>query len=175
MKKIGVILALVMLGVPAIALAQSCPLLGMAEDLKLTDQQMEQIRSNMAAQKLDMIQFKASKEKARLELQELMLADKIDRKAILAKQDELSNIKAEMAKKRLSGRLDRLNFLNADQRAQVRKSMMFRQHDGKRGEFRRGQRQGPGMHMRGDRPMRRNMGPGMGPGMGYNAPDDDDD
>ena len=44
MKKIGVILALVMLGVPAIALAQSCPLLGMAEDLKLTDQQMEEAR-----------------------------------------------------------------------------------------------------------------------------------
>jgi len=162
MKRLIAILALVLLSVPAVSLAQPCPLLDMADDLKLTDQQMEQIRSSQTAHRLEMIQLKADKEKAQLELRELMRAAKIDRKAVLGKNDQLSTIKANMASKRLTAKLDQLNFLNDEQRAEVRKAMMFKHRDGRRGDFRRGPRHGgffdecpgAGMQMRGDRPMR---------------------
>jgi len=128
----NVILALVAASIlwPAVSQAQRCQIMGMADKLKLTDQQIEQLQTNAMANHKEMIQIKADLEKARLELKEIMLAKQIDKKTALKKQEAISAIKANIAQKRLVNKIDRLSLLTADQRATMRKSMMRRGHKG---------------------------------------------
>lgn len=159
MKNLIAVLVATLVLVPAISLAQTCRLLDMADELKLTDQQIEAIQTNLMSHKKEMIQLKADLGKAKLELQEIMLAKEIDKNAALKKGDAISSIKATMAQKRLLAKIDRLNILTADQRSTVRKQMMLH-----------GQGRGKGMHHgmgmgRGMGPCMEGMGGGMGSGM----------
>lgn len=124
-------LVLAFLLVPAVSQAQMCKLLAMSDELELTDEQIQQIQDNTFALKKDLIQKRADLEKAKLELKQIMLVKQIDKKAALKKTDEISALKAELAKKKLSARIDRLNILNAEQRAKVRKMKMLKGHRGK--------------------------------------------
>jgi Spy/CpxP family protein refolding chaperone len=146
MKTLAAVIAILFLAIPAAVQAQQCRLLAMADELKLTDEQIEQITSNMTAQHKDMIQLEADLEKAKLEMRELMLAKKIDKNAVLMKSEAISQIKANMAKKRLAGQIDRLNLLTDQQRTMVRQQMMRnRPGMGRHRSFDRGGRQGWGM------------------------------
>lgn len=142
-------LVLAFLLVPAVSQAQMCKLLAMADELELTEEQMQKIQDNAFAVKKNLIQVKADLQKAKLELKQIMLAKEVDKKAALKKMDEISALKANLAKKRLSARIERLNMLNAEQKAKVRKMKMMKEHHGK-GKFRgmgMGQGMGPGMRM----------------------------
>jgi Spy/CpxP family protein refolding chaperone len=117
-------LAAIIILIPTLSIAQDCRLLQRADDLELTDQQVEQLQAAAMAQHKEMIQMRADLQKAKLEMKELMMAEKTDRAKVLKKSDEISALKAKMAKKRLGGRLDRLNLLTDDQRTKLRKDMM---------------------------------------------------
>jgi Spy/CpxP family protein refolding chaperone len=143
--------------VPAFSQAQTCQLLAMADELKLTEEQVQRIQDNAFALKKDLIQVKANLQKAQLELKEIMLAKEIDKKAALKKTDEISAFKAELAKKKLSARIERLNMLNAEQKAKVRKMKMMKEHRGKGESW--GMGMGPGM----ESGMRMRHPRGMGP------------
>jgi Spy/CpxP family protein refolding chaperone len=149
MRNVILVLAAALILMPVVTQAQQCPIMGMADELKLTDQQIEQLQANAMANHKEMIQTKADLEKAKLELREIMMAKQIDKKAALKKQEAISAIKATMAQKRLANRIDRMNLLTDDQRAAMRKTMMRSGHKG------RGMGFGPG-----DGPcdMRRGMG-----------------
>lgn len=142
-------LALALLLVPAVSQAQMCHLLTMADKLELTEEQIQKIQDNAFAVKKNLIQVKADLQKAKLELKQIMLAKEIDKKSALKKMDEISAFKADMAKKKLSARIERLNMLNAEQKAKVRKMKMMKEHHGKGKSHRMGMGQGmgPGMRM----------------------------
>jgi Spy/CpxP family protein refolding chaperone len=146
-------LAAIIILIPALSMAQDCRILQRADDLELTDQQVEQLQAAAMAQHKEMIQMRADFQKANLEMRELMMVEKIDRAKVLKKSDEISALKAKMTKKRLEGRLDRLNLLTDDQRAKLRKDMMRPgPRHGKRDNWRRMPGSGPGRMGDDDRP-----------------------
>jgi Spy/CpxP family protein refolding chaperone len=144
MKKLIATLAAIMIMVPAMAMAQDTQTTQQTDRPMLTDQQLEQLHTMQVTQHKQMIKLRADLETAKLEMAELMRADKVDNGKVLKKGDEISALKAQMAKIRLQGRLDRMNILTDEQRAQMRKDRMHR---------------GPGHGKRGGgRPMMRNDG-----------------
>jgi len=151
MKSLIAVLAVMFMVIPVVAQAQQCRILEMADELKLTDEQIEQLRANMLANQMEMVQLKADLERAKLEQREIMMAEDIDKKAALKKVEAISAIKAKMAQKRMSARISQLNALDAKQRAKIRRNMMLYGSKGKG----RGRGMGYG------------MGQGMGPGMGH--------
>lgn len=126
MRTAVAILAAILILIPAVSMAQQCRLLQRADELELTDQQIEQLQAAAMANHKEMIQVRADLEKADLELKEIMQAKQIDKKKALAKQKQISAIKDQMAQKRLSSKIERLNLLTDEQRAKVRKDMMLR-------------------------------------------------
>ncbi len=165
MRKILATLAVFVLMIPAVSLAQHCDLLRHAEDLELTDQQVDQIKALSLDERKEMIRNRADLELAKLELHEMMMADNLDKAKIMKKSDEVSAIKAKMAKTRLEKRIDRMNILTAEQRAKANESMKFRGYGGPRyghgnGGPRYGQGRGPGL--RGYDGCRNNNGPERG-------------
>ncbi len=126
MKTIMAVLVVMFMFVPVVSQAQQCRLLQKADELQLTDDQIEKIRANSFSHQREMIQLKADLQRAKLEQRELMLANKIDKKGVLKKAEAISAIKAQMAQKKLAGRIDRLNMLTDKQRAKVRRNMMLR-------------------------------------------------
>ena len=149
---IATLTALVLL-IPAASMAQNCYLLRQADDLELTDQQIEQIRQNSLAERKEMIQLRADLQTAKLEMRELMIADKLDKARVLKKNDEISDLKAKMAKKRLEARLNRLSILTDEQRANYRQNNMQRPFKGRNDRFNRwfDHRRGPDKDGRGRR------------------------
>ncbi len=132
-------LAAIVIILPAVSSAQHCQLLRYADDLELTDQQIEQLTANTMAQHKKMIQHRADMAKAKLELHELMMAENLDKSKIMNKAEEISKIKAQMEQMRIEGRVDRLNILTDDQRAELRKDLMLKgPRHGKRGHGMRG-------------------------------------
>jgi Spy/CpxP family protein refolding chaperone len=123
-------LVLAFLLVPAVSQAQMCQLLAMSDELELSEEQIQKIQDNAFAMRKDLIQKRADMEKAKLELRQIMLAKQIDKKAALQKTDEISALKAELAKRKLSARIDRLNILNAEQRTKVRRMNMLKEPRG---------------------------------------------
>jgi len=113
---------IVMMAFGAVSAAAQCRILDLADEIGLTEQQREQLEKSLTAEKRERIQLKADLEKAKLDLREIMRADKIDKAAALKKSDQISAIKAEMARKRLAGTIDRLEMLNAEQRAKLNKN-----------------------------------------------------
>jgi len=141
--------------------AQTGKLFRMAEKLKLTDQQVEQIQEIKLRHDREMIRLKADLKLARLDLKEIMMKAKIDEKAALSKQDNISKVKASIDKTRLQHKLDIRRILTEDQFKQLQKMRMKHGPRGRRGPHAPGGfRGGPGCD--GPYPM---MGPGFGHGM----------
>ncbi len=120
MKYVTAILIAIMT-IGTVSAAAQCRILALADEIGLTDQQREQMEKSLTAEMRERIQLKADLEKAKLDLREIMQADKIDKAAALKKSEQISAIKAEMARKRLAGNIDRLGMLNAEQRAKFEK------------------------------------------------------
>ncbi|MCD6161118.1 MAG: hypothetical protein J7K40_01745 [candidate division Zixibacteria bacterium] len=133
MKTLFALLVSAILLAPSVIQAQPCHLLAMADELNLTDNQIEQLSASIIAFKKETVQIRADMKKAEIELQEIMLQKQINKKAALKKSDEISAMKAQMRKKQLSDRIDKLNILDGKQRAEVRKIMMLKGHGPRRG------------------------------------------
>jgi Spy/CpxP family protein refolding chaperone len=171
MKTVIATLAAIMFLLPAVSMAQQCEILRQADKLDLTDQQIEQLQASALAQHKEMIQLRADLQTAKLELRELMTNDSIDKGQVMKKSDEISGIKAEMAKKRLDGKINRLNMLTDTQRAKLRKDMMMRgPHHGRRDGRHMMRGDGPCPYSKGD-----TGGKWMHPGIGRQGQFDSDD
>jgi Spy/CpxP family protein refolding chaperone len=129
--------------------AQPGNIMAMADELKLTDQQIEQFRSLRIQHEKEIIPLQADLKLAKLELREIMMKDKLDEKAALAKQDRISDIKARIARQKLQHTLDARKVLNDDQVKRWQKMRMhdgpgFRRHMGDGGSFQHRMCPGPG-------------------------------
>lgn len=130
MKTLITALAIIALLAPGYVQAQHGQFMGKSDDLKLTDQQLEQMQLQKLAHQKEMVQVKADLEKAKLELKEIMIAKQIDKKAALKKQEAISALNADIAKIRLAYKIDHLQSLTDEQRTKMRKQMMRRGHRG---------------------------------------------
>lgn len=119
--QITAILAIV-LALATLAMAQPGDMMRMADKLKLTEQQLDQIQKVKFQFEKAMIQKRADLQMARVELKEIMVQSKIDDKAALSKQDKLSGIKGEIAHARLQHKLDVAKILTDEQRANFMKT-----------------------------------------------------
>jgi hypothetical protein len=161
-----IILATVLISLVAMGLQAQTPKMAcLSDEMKLTDAQEKQMQASFLAEQKDMVQLRADLEKAKIEMKEIMMSDNIDKAAALKKVDQISAAKTAIAKRKLSGHLDRFSILTPEQRKQCPKGPMM-------GEGRRGPR-GEGCCEKG---MRDGRGHGRGgdvPKMG--DPDDKDD
>lgn len=128
MKTLINILVSIMILVPIASQAQPCHILKMADELELTEEQIEKLSESKIENKKAMIQLRADIKIAKLELREVMMNAKIDRKAALKKGDNISALKAQKMKKHLTEKLDRMNILTEEQRAKLHKMMKSRGH-----------------------------------------------
>jgi Spy/CpxP family protein refolding chaperone len=149
-KAILITIAIGTLLAASLVYAQPYGLGRMANRLDLTDQQQEQLENLRLQFDKSMVQKQADLKTARLDLREVMGKTPIDEKAALKKQDQISSIKADIARARLQHMIDASKVLTADQLAKWKK--MRRGFGERRGHGRRGG--GPGCGM---------MGPGFGP------------
>jgi Spy/CpxP family protein refolding chaperone len=157
----AIVISLVAVGLQAQAPKMAC----LSDEMKLTEAQEKQMQASFLTEQKEMVQLRADLEKAKIEMKEIMMSDNIDKAAALKKVDQISAAKTAIAKRKLSGHLDRLSILTPEQRKQCPKGPMM-------GEGRRGPR-GEGCC---DKGMRGGRGPGRGgdcPKMG--APGDKDD
>ena len=135
------------------AYGQPMGMKGMADELKLSDQQIQQLEKLHLQLEKNLISLQADLKVAKLDLREIMMQTNIDEEAALDKLDQVSSIKANIAKMKLQQKFGASKILTADQRAQFRK--MHR--DGMRG---------PGGRGKGcNGPCCKIMGPMMGGGM----------
>lgn len=168
MKKYLVILAAIAISISAVGLqAQMAPkMMCMSEELKLTEAQQKQMQASMIAEQKEIIQLKADVAKAKIEMKEIMMADNVDKGAALKKIDQISSAKAAIAKRKLTGKIDRMNILTPEQRKNCPMPMMGKGKCGPKGCCEEGMREG--------------RGPGRGPGkgdcskMGHPSEKDDD-
>jgi len=163
-----IFVAMLAMGLMLISAAGAQPQGGMmmaVEELGLSNDQIAKIDDLMLQHQKQMIDLKAGAKKAKLELRAMMKEAKVDEKAALARQDEISKLKAQMANAKLKHMLAMRNILTAEQLDKWMK--MQRMHQGFREKG--GKRQSGGC-MPGCKPP---MGPGMGgPGMGMGHGDD---
>jgi len=98
----------------------------MPNKVELTAEQIQQMKAFELTEQKTMIQLRANLQTAKLEMRELMQADNIDKAKVLKKNDEISSIKAQIAKTRLEGQFNRMSVFTDEQRANMPKGgMMF--------------------------------------------------
>lgn len=143
------------------------PGMGMCAHIpELTDEQKAKIEDLWLAHQKEVQPKRLQMEKMRVELHELMIADKPDMKKINAKQEEMSNVRLEMQKEGVAHRLAVRELLTEKQRIIFDKRPMGRKGAG----FHKGRkcpRMGRGLR----------GGPGFGRGMGMPPavePDDEE-
>ena len=164
MKRV-IILATVFISLVAAGLYAQMPRMAcLSEELKLTDAQEKQMQASFLTERKEMVQLKADLEKAKIEMREVMMADNIDKAIAMKKLDQVSAAKTAIAKRKLSGKLERMSILTPEQRKQCPQGPMM--GEGKRGL--KGDCYQPGKH------------DGRGPGKGRDhrrmgMPDRDDD
>lgn len=130
MKRIIFVLPLMSLFVISSANAQRGPM-WQDEDLNLTEQQQQKMEDLMFQHQKVMIQKNAALKEARLEMRNMMGKTEVDEKAVLAKQKQISALKAEIAEARLKHRLEMRKALNKEQLEKMIK------HERKRGKSER--------------------------------------
>ena len=140
---------------------------GLKEELGLTDEQTQQLRS-LAHQNLKQrIRTDAELRIKRLELEELMEADAPDRAQIDKKLAELTSAQAAMTRMHVEHRLAFRSLLTPEQRSKLQQRMHQRMGRGMRD---RGGRDGFGPRHHGPR-----REPGFGPGPDGGGPQDFDE
>ena len=133
-----------------------------ADELGLTDDQIDKLADMRFAHQKEMISKKAALKEAKLELRQLMRKTEVDRKAALAKQEKISAIKAEIAKIKLNNRLEMRNILTkkqVDEWLKMRRRHGFREAMHRKGGccrlekgWRRDKGHGMGMRPPGEKP-----------------------
>lgn len=158
MKRTALLAAIIALLTISVVNAQPMKMGMMADELKLSDQQIAQFQKLQMQFERDMVKPQSDLKLARLDLKEIMMQQTIDEKAALGKQDRISAIKADIAKMRLQHMIAAQKILTPDQLTQWKK--MHRGMGGMRGM------RGPGGHRSMDcgGPCMMGGGP-MGPGM----------
>jgi protein CpxP len=134
-KVIPITVAIVALLTASLVFAQPYGLGRMADKLNLSDQQQEQLENLKLQFDKDIIQKRADLKMARLDLKEIMMKTPIDEKAALKKQDQISSIRADIARTRLQHMIAAGKVLTADQLAQwkkMRRGMGERQGRGRK-------------------------------------------
>lgn len=133
----------------------------MKAELGLTDEQAEKLRQIFMDSRKASIRTRADLKIQRMELHELMRAEKTDRDATLKKVQAISALREQMMRQHVESMLAAKTVLTPEQQKKVHAMMaerMSRRGEGFRG--RRGLRRGPGGP----------EGPGGGPG-GFRGPD----
>ena len=99
---------------------------------------LREIRQTMRATRRSMVALKAATENAKIDLQELLEADEVNRDAVMKGIDRVAAAKANIQKKRVGTMLDIQAKLTPDQRTKV-KTMMneFRSRRGDKRRLRR--------------------------------------
>jgi Spy/CpxP family protein refolding chaperone len=113
-----VIFALSMSSLLLISMANAQPRGGMmmaADDLGLTDDQVDKLADMRFEHQKEMIKKKAALKEARLELRQLMRNAEVDKKAALSRQEKISALKADVARMRLDHRLEMRKVLSNEQ------------------------------------------------------------
>ena len=110
---------------------------GMAEALKLSEEQQDKLNALHIAYKKDMIRRKADKEIAEIDLQELIDQDEVDLDAVEEKLREIANLEAQTKYAWVKLLVDSKSLLSAEQKAEFKKLMK-----GKKGSMMMGQMMG---------------------------------
>lgn len=133
------------------ALAQGPEL---AKKLNLTPEQQEQLKKMALDQRKKMIDQYAALQKAALKQAEVLMAEPLDEKALMAAVEETSKVRAEIAKQQIQLLIEMRNLMTEEQRKGLRELMVqMKQPSAVRsGESREGR---GGMRDRGPREGRR--------------------
>ena len=91
-----------------------------AKELDLTSEQRDKIEAIRDRQERAAIDQRAKLEIAQLDMRKLMRADKLDRGAVLGKFDEISRLRAQLEKGRITSLLDMRDVLTPEQQQQLR-------------------------------------------------------
>ena len=116
----------------------------LAKELDLTGAQRTKIREAGERQMRRGIQERADLEIARLDLRQLVRADKPDQTAIDAQVDRIAGMRAQLQKERLATMLDMRSMLTDAQRAKLRELKAARKFRGKPGPHRMPEDEMPG-------------------------------
>ena len=135
-----------------------------ADELELTDQQIEKLEDLRYQHQKEMIGKQAAVKEARLELRELMRKADVSEKAALAKQERILDAKDEIARAKLKHKIATRNILTEEQFKKWQKMKRGKGHHGGPGMKGDCDGRGPGFHQ-GMKP-----GKGMGPGHGMGHP-----
>ncbi|MEE9553110.1 MAG: Spy/CpxP family protein refolding chaperone [candidate division Zixibacteria bacterium] len=149
------------------AVASAQPRGGMmmaADELELTDQQIERLEDLRYQHQKEMIGRQAAVKEAKLELRELMRKTDVSEKGALAKQERVLKAKAEVARAKLKHKLAARKLLTEEQFEKWKKMKRGKGH--RRGSGMKGGCDGPGPGMGGHPGMRGGHGKGMEQGHG---------
>jgi hypothetical protein len=105
-----------------------------AKEIGLSDQQIEQFKTMQEAHRLDMIDARANLEKAQVRVKSLMGDKNAGDQEVLRAIDQVSQARAEIAKKRYLNRQECRSLLTEDQQAKLKELREDRQ--GNRREMR---------------------------------------
>ncbi len=84
--------------------------------LNLSDEQQAQAKAFYSQMKEKTTPIQLDVKEKEIQLQKLMIADKIDESAVFAKVDEVSALKAQIQKARLQNKIQLRSILNKEQR-----------------------------------------------------------
>ena len=96
---------------------------GMAEALKLSEEQQSKLEALHIAHKKNMIRKKADKEIAEIDLQELIMQDEPDLEAVEGQIREIANLEAAMKYAWVKLLVDSKSLLSAEQKEEFKKLM----------------------------------------------------
>jgi Spy/CpxP family protein refolding chaperone len=112
--------------------------------LNLTDQQVARLRQSLVDTEKATVKTRADIEVGRIELRELMRADKPDRDAVMRKVQEISDLQGQMMKQRVDALVTAKTVLTPEQQKKIRAFMESRAAMRWRGGERRQGGMGPG-------------------------------
>ncbi len=92
----------------------------LAERLRLSDAQREELRAIRDRQMRHGIQARADLQIARLDLRQLMTNDRLDASALDAQIDRMARMRAELAKSRVASMLEARSVLTPEQRGKLK-------------------------------------------------------
>jgi Spy/CpxP family protein refolding chaperone len=116
----------------------------LADKLDLSEEQRDEIKDILAAHQKDMIQQKADRELAEVELRELTMEDDPDLDAIEEQVKEIASLEARMRYSQIKAMVDARSVLTDEQKEELKKLQKDRPtRMMRRGAGRRGARRGP--------------------------------
>jgi len=105
------------------------PLEKMAEELEITDEQLETIREIRFEHQETMIDKRAELEKAKLEMEKLMVDEDFDRDKIYSQAEKIDEIESEIKLAGIDAKLRGMEILTDEQREQLKERPFKRNKD----------------------------------------------